>query len=119
MKMEEIPAVLDVTFGVLCIFRHASASTGQTNTAEIRAHNVEHPNVVMVVDEEINPTFGMNVSVIANNATGSLIPGSVGMGADVTSDSVLLATVTMRADGDPTAPIDTTKKIYLSWREES
>jgi hypothetical protein len=90
----------------------ASADHGLTTTTEIRAHNVEHltgftitleydPTIVMVVDEEINPIFGMNVSVIANNATGSVILGSLSMTADVTSDDVLLATVTLRADGNP------------------
>ena len=91
----------------------ASADHGLTTTTEIRAYNVEHlrgftitlgydPTIVMVVDEEINSIFGMDASVIASNATGSVILGSLSMDADVTSDDVLLATVTLRADGDPT-----------------
>ena len=88
----------------------ASAQNGQTTTAEIRAHNVTNlmgfaitleydPDVVMVIDEEINSAFGENVSVIANNTNGSVILGSFSTTADVTSADVLLATVTLRADG--------------------
>ncbi len=99
--------------GAYVTIADASASKNQTATAEIRAHNVEHlrgfaitleydPTVVVVIDEEINPTFGTNVSVIANNATGSVVLGSLSTSADVTSDDVLLATVTLRADGDVT-----------------
>ena len=94
------------------IIANASADPGLTTTAEIRCHDVEHlagfaitigydPDIVMVVDEETNPEFGMDVSVIANNKTGDVVLGTLSITADVTGDDVWLTTVTLRADGDP------------------
>ena len=93
------------------IIANASADPGLTTTAEIRCHDVEHlaaftitleynPDVVMVVDEATNPDIGMDVSVIANNKTGEVILSAFGMTVDVTGADVLLATVTLRADGN-------------------
>ncbi|RZN36775.1 MAG: hypothetical protein EF813_06350 [Methanosarcinales archaeon] len=94
------------------IIANASADPGLTTTAEIRCHNVEHllgftitlgydPDVVMVVGEETNPEFGMDMSVISNNKTGDVVLGPLSIDADVTGDDVWLATVTLRADGNP------------------
>ena len=93
------------------IIANASADPGLTTTAEIRCHNVEHllgftitlgydPDVVMVVGEETNPEFGMDMSVIDNNKTGDVVLGPLSIDADVTGDDVWLATVTLRADGN-------------------
>ncbi len=54
----------------------------------------------MVVDEETNPEFGMDLSVIANNKTGEVVLGPLSITADVTGEDVWLATVTLRADGN-------------------
>ena len=94
------------------IIANASADPGLTTTAEIRCHDVEHlraftitleynPDVVMVVDEATNPDIGSDASVIANNKTGEVFLLALGMNTDVTSADVLLATVTLRAEGNP------------------
>jgi len=94
------------------IIANASADPGLMTTAEIRCHDVEHlaaftitleynPDVVMVVDETTNPDMGANASVVANNKNGTVILSAFGMDTDVTSADVLLATVTLRADGNP------------------
>ena len=93
------------------IIANASADPGLTTTAEIRCHDVEHlmaftigleynPDVVMVVDESVNPDIGTDASVIGNNKTGEVFLMAFGANTDVTSADVLLATVTLRADGN-------------------
>ncbi|RZN36773.1 MAG: hypothetical protein EF813_06340 [Methanosarcinales archaeon] len=126
-KMNNIHKMLLATIGiVICllgmipaasaeptiIIANASADPGLTTTAEIRCHDVEHlrgftvtlrydPDIVMVVGEETNPEFGMDMSVIASNKTGKVVIGPLSIDADVTGADVLLATVTLRVDGNP------------------
>jgi len=94
------------------IIANASADPGLTTTVKIRCHDVEHlaaftitleynPDVVMVVDEATNPDMGADASVVANNKNGTVILSAFGMDTDVTSADVLLATVTLRAEGNP------------------